>query len=286
MKNVTMIFVSFYIVLTAYRCANNGRTEGRQEEVLERNPLSVPTGDTISEREENTAVLSTAHQPAPLTGGKPSGKEGTVSLIDTTIEDVGKIRIMVDQGRIWIKSWNMGDSAVGSAPNVYLEDSIPAPVLPVYEIGLIENGLLQWTNITYTVNGFLFFAILDQESRTNVFAAFRQGREWEFIPTGAAVGCSTYHYNVGCKVLDGPRSRLLLKWPGPDYDEKNDKFFQFIKVLQYTKEKSKELGVLKFREWEGEYCDSAKIVEWYRAYQKIADRKKFDSYLNVLGKKD
>lgn len=74
---------------------------------------------------------------------------------------------------------------------------------------------------------------------------------------------------------------MLVKWPGVEYDAKNDKDFYCIGVYEYGSKGKTYIGELKLDDWEQEQCDTIAILAWYKAYEKIANKQRFNQYLVI-----
>jgi hypothetical protein len=204
----------------------------------------------------------------------------TIILIDTIVEELGRVQILLNKHSLQIKSWNQSDTIVGFFENTLGSDFNTLKVDHALVIGIVNGNSLAMTNIKYTHSGILFFAVRDQMYRPNIFAAGKDENKWSFICSNQQKICSVFYTTLGCQILDEPNNRLLVKYPGVDYDEKENQDFQFVEVIQYSAKEQKSIGQLKIKNLDKNYCDSSSIYQLYNSYLKISSLDYFDIYLN------
>jgi hypothetical protein len=222
-------------------------------------------------------------KPVPIVVEAKPKREKPEVLIDTTLQGLGRVQVAYHPTtqKLWIKSWEKEDTISGSTDWVFLKDWLPSPVKPVLGICFIHKNKVAYTNMMLGRGGILFFAIADQEQRANVYAVQKSGKSYQFLCNKQEEGsCSQWDSTPDCKILDSKRNRLL-RVSGTDYDEEKDWDIQTIDVYQYMPDAEYNIGTLKINNWRDEQCEDAAILNWYKAYLRIADQESFDQYLMI-----
>jgi len=205
--------------------------------------------------------------------------EEPLILIDTVLENIGHIIISGKKGLLKLVTTINKDTLLGTTNHLFWKDSIPIHDRPIDVIGTWRDNKLIWTNIIYTPQGLLLFAIKDQWERPNIYGARISDGKWKFLCPLTNSSCSIWSSTVFCRIVDEERGRLLDMQSGISYDEELDLDYHSIKIIQYLNTHLEYIGEVKIKGYDELNCDLTTISKWYEAYSMVANRDSFNLYL-------